>query len=64
VNESNVVSRRFIAMLDSGYQICFNWSRLKPGFKVSVTRNSKVTDKDDTPPSLFILTPDRTILHP
>jgi len=39
----NVVYQRFIAMYDSGYCICFNWSRLKP----------YTADKHDTPSKLM-----------
>jgi len=32
----NVVYQQFRAMYNSGCQICCNWSRLKPGFRVPV----------------------------
>jgi len=35
----NVVYQQFIAMYDSGCQICCNWSRLKLGFKVPAHRS-------------------------
>jgi len=36
----NVVYHRFRAMYDSGCQICCNWSRLKPGYKVPAHRST------------------------
>jgi len=36
----NVVFKQFIAMYDSGCQICCNWSRLKPDFKVPAHRST------------------------
>jgi len=36
----NVVCQQFRAMYDSGYQICCNWSRLKPGFNVPAHRST------------------------
>jgi len=52
----NVVYQQFIAMYDSGCQICCNWSRLKPGFKSNSTPKYHAADKHDTPPSQFKLT--------
>jgi len=40
VSRFNVVYKQFIAMNDSGWQICCNWSRLKPGFTVPAHRNN------------------------
>jgi len=40
VNGFNVVYQRFIALYDSGCQICCNWSRLKPCFKVPAHRST------------------------
>jgi len=39
VNGFNVVYQRFIAMYDRGCQICFNWSRIKPGFNKPAQRS-------------------------
>jgi len=36
----NVVYQLFRAMYDSGCQICGNWSRLKPDFKVPAHRST------------------------
>jgi len=43
VNGFNIVCQQCTAMYDSGCQICFNWSKLKPGFKVSVPRQYHVS---------------------
>jgi len=39
VNGFNVVYEQFVAMYDSGCQIC-NWSTLKPDFKVPAQRST------------------------
>jgi len=35
----NVVYQQFRAMCDSGCQICCNWSRFRPGFKMPAHRS-------------------------
>jgi len=40
VNGFNVVYHQFIAMYDSGCQICGNWSRLKPALYVPAHRST------------------------
>jgi len=49
------VYQRFIAMYDSGCQICCNWSRIQAGL-VASTPKYHTADKHDTPPSHFKLT--------
>jgi len=39
VDGFNVVYQQFIAIYDSGCQICCNWSRFKPGYKVAAHRS-------------------------
>jgi len=45
-----IVYQQFIVMYDSGCQICCNWSRLNPVFKVPAA------DKHETPSSHLKLT--------
>jgi len=40
VNGFEVVYQQFVAMYDSGCQICCNWSRLKPGINVPVHQST------------------------
>jgi len=52
----NVVYQQIIAtvcMYDSGYQICCNWSRLKPGLKLPAHRSTMPQVNIITTPSSF-----------
>jgi len=40
VNGFNVVYQQLIAMYDSGCQICYNRSKLKPSFKVQAHQST------------------------
>jgi len=56
INGFNMVYQQFIAMCDSGCQVCCNWSRFKPGFYVPAgTLRYHAADKHHTPHSYFKL---------